>query len=266
MIACRVLGVGIAAPGLADWAAAQPILTGTTPYIAAPMPRLNPARLPANERRRASAAIRLALAVADEAAQAAGIDPAQTATVFTSSGGDIDVVHGICQALCEPAPALSPTAFHNSVHNAPAGYWSIATGATPPYTALSALDGSVAAGLIEACTQLLSEGGPILMVAYEVPMPLPLSTQRPAHEAFACALVLDRATATGTSRLELEYLDDLDQTRETTLENPALEILRRDNAAARVLPLLALLATDRPGQVTLPSNSEGWLRLRYTSC
>ncbi|OBS09417.1 beta-ketoacyl synthase chain length factor [Acidihalobacter prosperus] len=266
MIACRVLGIGIAAPGLPDWRTAQPVLAGRKPYVAAQMPRPNPTRLPANERRRASAAIRLALDVADQAARDAGIEPARTASVFTSSSGDSDVIHGICQALCAPAPALSPTAFHNSVHNAPAGYWSIATRAVPPYTALSAQDGSFAAGLIEAGTQLSCEGGPILLVAYEVPIPHPLNMQRPAREHFACALVLDRADD-GAARLTFEYAAPrTGKGGPTALGDPGLESLRRDNAAAHALPLLALLAAGRPDEVVLPSNAHGAMRARYTPC
>ena len=45
---------------------------------------------------------------------------------------------------------ISPTRFHNSVHNAAAGYWGIATGATPAANALCADDASFGAGLLEA--------------------------------------------------------------------------------------------------------------------
>ena len=52
---------------------------------------------------------------------------ARSPTVFTSSSGDGDNVHEICETLAAADRQVSPTRFHNSVHNAPAGYWSIAT-------------------------------------------------------------------------------------------------------------------------------------------
>ena len=264
MISCHILGTGVAAPGLANWGIARPILAGKSPYVATPLPRLNPTRLPANERRRANTAIRLALEVAEQVVQATDIDPAKTATVFASSGGDSNVIHAICQALCSPSPTLSPTAFHNSVHNAPAGYWSIATTSILPYTTLSALDGSIAMGLLEAVTQLLSGEGPILLVGYEVPIPFPLNEQRPAHNPFACALALSHhCSSSCQGHLEIAYDDE---GQETLLDDPALEVLRRDNATARVLPLLKLLASRCTGDVFLPLHQQRRLRLHFTPC
>ena len=43
------------------------------------------------------------------------------------------------------------------MHNAASGYWGIATGATPAANALCAYDGSFAAGLLEALTQVVIE-------------------------------------------------------------------------------------------------------------
>lgn len=264
MLSCSILGTGIASTGLPNWHDAHPVLAGNTPYVATPLPRLTPSILPANERRRANDAIRLALEVADQAVQMSGIDPAHTATVFASASGDSNVIHTICQALCAPSPTLSPTTFHNSVHNAPAGYWSIATQATSSYTAISASDGTMAMGLIEAVTQVIIEGKSVLLVSYEVPIPFPLNEQLPAHAPFACALVLGQAAAPGCQGF-LEMTFD-GEGNETSLSNPALEMLRQDNAAARALPLLSLLAMGRTGDAILPLYRNQRLRLHYTPC
>src|SRR5690606_40428753 len=69
------------------------------------------------------------------------------AAVFASSGGDYPIIDQICKALCEPERLVSPTQFHNSVHNSAAGYWSIATGSRAPSTSISAFDDTFAAGL-----------------------------------------------------------------------------------------------------------------------
>ena len=56
-------------------------------------------------------------------------DAATLATVFSASGADGHNCHALCEQLATDDRQLSPTRFHNSVHNAAAGYWSVATGA-----------------------------------------------------------------------------------------------------------------------------------------
>ena len=85
-----------------------------------------------NERRRAGTVMRLALAVAGEAAGMAGLPAAAMRNVFASANGDGAVIHALLEELARPDPQLSPTQFHNSVHNAPAGYWSIGNAAASP--------------------------------------------------------------------------------------------------------------------------------------
>jgi 3-oxoacyl-(acyl-carrier-protein) synthase len=148
-----VEGIGLRGPGLEGWAASRPILAGAVPFAAAPVILPPPALLPAAERRRAVPPVKLALAVGSEALQQAGRDPSGVATVFTSSGGDGDTVHEILRVLATAEREVSPTRFHNSVHNAPSGYWTIATGSREPSTTLCAHDASFAAGLLEAAVQ-----------------------------------------------------------------------------------------------------------------
>ena len=57
-----------------------------------------------------------------------GRDPATLPSVFTSAHGDLAVNDYMCATLATQPTAISPTRFHNSVHNAAAGYWTIATG------------------------------------------------------------------------------------------------------------------------------------------
>ncbi|MGA7965504.1 MAG: beta-ketoacyl synthase chain length factor [Gammaproteobacteria bacterium] len=247
MSALGVRGIGFAAPGLVSWPAALECLADGAPYQPEPLPRLNPAGLPANERRRLSTTMRLALTVAGEAVVAAAADPVSVLTVFASANGDGDIIHSICEELARPEPAVSPTQFHNSVHNAPAGYWSISAHAMTPYTAVSAHDGTFAAGLLEAAS-LAAAGAPVLLVVYDRPLPMPLGETRPSHDAFACALVLQAGTPADIS-LELSLEDG---GVESTLGDAELEKLRAGNPAARALPLLERLAHGTPGRVCLP--------------
>lgn len=255
-------GIGLFGPGLDGWDQAIPILAGRAPYVPGPANIPASALLPANERRRAPKTVKLALAAGAQAFAAAGRDPAATATVFTSSGGDGETIHDILLMLTEPARELSPTKFHNSVHNAAAGYWSIATGATAATTSLCAHDDSFAAGLLEACAQAAVAREAVALIAYDVPYPSPLFAVRPVGATFGTALVLAPAPSpTAFARLELALSPG---PFPSTPAPPALEELRRSTPAARALPLLAVLAAGVAGSVALDYLDDMTLQLHIT--
>ena len=236
-----VEGVGLLGPGLAGWTASRPLLTGELPYrhAAAVVPASE--LLPPVERRRTGIPVKLALAVGDEAVRSAGRDAAETATVFASSGGDGDNVHQLCETLASRDREVSPTRFHNSVHNAAAGYWSIATRARAPSTSLCCHDASFAAGLLEAAAQAQVDGAAVGLIAYDHPYPQPLAAVRAIAGSFGAALVVapgpgKRALAT----LDVEYRPE--PAAPTRMADPALEAVRAGIPAARSLPLLAALA------------------------
>ncbi len=241
-------GVGLLGPGLDSWPAARTILTGAAPYAAAPLTVAAPASLPPAERRRTGFAIRVALAVAEAAVTSAQLDPRQLAAVFSSSGADNDNCDALCKVLASDDRHISPTRFHNSVHNAAAGYWGVASGAMTPATVLCAHDASFGAGLLEALTQVVVEGWDTLLVAYDTPYPAPLHAKRPLPAAFGIALALmpDRS-AQSMAQIELELTD----AAPNTLTDPALEALRRSIPAARGLPLLQAMARGADGRVVL---------------
>ncbi len=122
-------GIGVLGPGLTGWTDTAAMLSGRKSYAAAATVLPAPTVLAAAERRRTGRVVKLALAIAFEATAQAGADPARLASVFSSSGGDGHNCHEICQVLAREGREISPTRFANSVHNAAAGYWSIATGA-----------------------------------------------------------------------------------------------------------------------------------------
>ncbi len=190
MIRAAIRGVGVWGPGLAGWPAARAVLTGAAPWQ--PDAHLPPAPmlLPPAERRRAGAAARLALTVAAEACAGAGLAAGSIPGVFATSNGDGAVVGALLETLASDAPQVSPTQFHNSVHNAAAGYWTIATGSRAPVTCLSGHDGSFAAGLLRATAEVCSAGGPVLLVVFDLPVPPPMMALRGTRFAFATALVL----------------------------------------------------------------------------
>jgi len=240
--------IGVLGPGLPDWPHAADVLAGRAPYVPERTVLPPPAGLPPIERRRTGPVVKLALAVGHEAVAASGREAATLAAVFTSSGGDGQNCNVICETLASDDRKLSPTRFHNSVHNAPAGYWSIATQAMAPSNVLCAHDGSFAAGLLDSLCQVTIDAAPSLLIAYDCEYPEPLHAMRPVSDAFAAALVLaPEASARTLARIEVELTD----APATTLASAELETLRRGNPAARVLPLLEALATQRAQSVVL---------------
>jgi hypothetical protein len=256
-----VTGIGIVGPGLADWTGARPVLAGDQPYVADTLRISPPIGLNPNERRRATLATRLALDAARQAMSAARSDAAGLATVFASADGDMGLIDAMCRDIYEHRIPPSPTVFQNSVHNAVAGYWSIAAGCRGPSTSLAAGDGTFAAGLLEAATQVACSGGSVLLVAFEVPAPQLLHPHRPFDSAFACALGFGPA-APGEDHPTLDLTLSEDEQPFTTMQDTALEAMRRGNPAARALPLLAAIAAGRPTVIRLPYWPELQLEIR----
>ena len=258
-----VRSVGLLGPGLTSWASAQSVLRGSEPYVVAKTVLPPPARLQPAERRRAGDAIKLAMAVADQAVLAAAMDPQTLATVFTSSSGEGTNCHVICETLASDNRLISPTRFANSVHNAPSGYWHIAVASRAPSTSLCAFDGSFAAGLIEAASQCLTTQAPVLLVGSDTPYPEPLHTMRPLADSFGMAMVLTPqagdasleapaapASLASLASLEITLVDSL-ETPSSVCTEPLLEFLRAHTPAAHALPLLQALARGAPGRTTL---------------
>jgi hypothetical protein len=246
-----VEGIGLYAPGLVGWEQSVAVLAGRAPYVPAPPPRLAPALLAPDVRRRTTDHIRLAVEVAGEAVRQAQCDAAALASVFASSESDGAITHNICEEVARPTPEVSPTRFHNSVNNAPAGYWCMAVGSQQPSTSIAAFDGTFAAGLLEACAQVLTEGLSIILVAHDTPLPEPLNSVRPMGASFGTALVLTaEPTARSLGRLSLTL--PAENAGESVLSDPALEALRRANPVARALPLLTALARQQRTRIALP--------------
>ncbi len=255
--------VGLSGPGLIDWQAAIPALRGEQAYEAASMGKPDVKHLPPRDRRRFTLAIALAVTTAMKAITLEGKD--KIPAVFACSGGDTDVIAKLCSALMLPGHPVSPQQFVNSVHNAPAGYWSIAEQNSAPTTSLSAYDASFAAGLLEAAVQINAGRSRVLLIAYDIPAPQPIWPFRPLVAPFATALLLSASNrhAGALARLDLGLGRGL---IETALAAPALEELRLGNPAARSLPLLEALACRQTAELVLPYLSPQQLGVRVGPC
>ncbi|MBI4999058.1 MAG: beta-ketoacyl synthase chain length factor [Rhodocyclales bacterium] len=256
-------GIGFLAPGLPVWPAAAEVLAGRVAYESAPTVLAPPALLPPAERRRASRLVKAALGVGLEAVNHAGADAATLATVFCSSSGDGHNCHAICETLASDDRAVSPTRFHNSVHNAAAGYWGIATGAMAPSQVLCAYDAGFAAGLLEASVQVVTAGTPILLVCYDAEYPEPIHAKRPVPDAGGVALLLAPARGPRTrAALKVSHGDTPPQ----AMADAALEKLRTDIPAMRALPLLHLIARGATGAASLEYLAPLQLQVEVTPC
>ncbi len=258
-----VRGIGLTGPGLSGWEASRDILAGRAPYRHAPTVVPAVEWLPAAERRRTGTPVKLALGAGSEALAGAGCDPAATPTVFASSSGDCDNVHAIFETLATAQREVSPTRFHNSVHNAAAGYWSIATRSRESSTSLSCHDASFAAGLLESAAQAAGAGTPIALVAYDHPYPEPLNSARPVADCFGVALVLGREPDKG-ALAALDVTFEPESREATRMEGAALEAVRGGTPAARSLPLLAAIARGTGADIVLEYLPESHLRVVLT--
>ena len=245
-------GIGMIGPGFDNWEQGRDLLVGRTPVVAAKTRVPAAAALPAAERRRAGLAVKAALAVGHQALAATGLSPVDLPTVFASSGGDSVNCHEICAALASSDRMISPTRFHNSVHNAPSGYWSIASGAMATSSVVCAYDGSFAAGLLEAITQAVTQSRPVLLLAYDTDYPEPLFASRPIPDTLGVALLVSpQAGPHSLGRLTLACNAAFTVEAAHTLADPALERIRAGFPAARSLALLRTLALRQQQQVVI---------------
>ncbi|NHO57039.1 hypothetical protein GOB86_08195 [Acetobacter lambici] len=257
-------GVSVWGPGLSGWSHAARVLRGQESWEPAPVQVPPAACLPANERRRCGPLTRLAIALADEACAQAEVRLEDVRGVFASSNGDGAVVDGILSALTTPGGEVSPTQFHNSVHNAAAGYWTIGHAILSPVVALGSYDWSFAQGLLKAAAECVVENAPVLFVAYDLPIPGPIGKVRVTRNTFGCAFVLlPQAGQNAICTLDITHTAKTMTYDEVS--SPQLAELARTNPAAGGLALLQRIASVQAGAVHLASQP-GTIRVEVLPC
>lgn len=210
--------------------------------------------IPAGMRRRTSLTTRMAITAATLACNQANSDAQNLASVFASLGGEIQVTDALCRLLPDENELLSPTQFHNSVHNTTAGYWSILNKCQAPTTAIAAADDTFAMGLIEVWTQLQQQGsGERLLVCYDELWPQYLAPPI-GQSAFACAFVLSTEVEQSLGAITMPQVSQLKQ--------QGMEVdwvkLTESAPAAAVIPLLIALENKQMGLVPLNIKAPIW--------
>jgi hypothetical protein len=204
----------------------------------------------------------IACEAAGQACAMAGRDPSKLACVFTSTHGDLAITDAMCATLAADPRELSPTRFHNSVHNAPAGYWTVAAHCHSAATAISAAEGSFAAGLLEAAIEVHADNQSVLLSAYDIAARGPLAEVAPSTLPFALAFVLSPTRGPHSlARLSLQTVQ-----RPTTANKapPSLAPLAGNPMAAQSMPLLVALGRRETAHVIIASGSETALRIEVT--
>ena len=247
-----VQGIGVWAPRLPSWQSMREVIRREAPLSESAAKRPTGALLPANERRRAPDTVLLALEVAAAACANAQLDPKILPSIFASTHGDLAVCDSMCTTLAASPELVSPIKFHNSVHNAAVGYWTIATGAIEASTALSASNETFAEGLLEAAVYAASEQRPVLLVAYDIQVVGGLASVTKSDGLFGIAIVLapeaDEHTKCG---LDIELVDLSTSTVTEAATSPA-ETAVSGNALARMLPVLERIALGDTRPLVLP--------------
>ena len=256
--------IGIVAPGIDNWSACREVLTKKTKHQPLPIPKFSPEALPVNERRRITPTIRLALQAATEAINNSSLAAERIATVFATSNGDLEISSRICNALTMPERPVSPTDFHNSVHNAPSGYWSIGSHCHLPSSSLSAGIASFSAGLLETITQVLNESHPVMLVSYDKPPPDIFTNDKTVTAPFSVALVITpQKTDNCLAKLKVRATD---QQEPSGLSIESLEDIRRGNPEGQALLLLDLAARQSIAHCLLPYHDDSSLLVDYLPC
>ncbi len=198
--------------------------------------------LPKALRRRAAMTTRMAVTAAKHACERANEDPAKLTSVFASVGGEIQVTDALCRTLPDTSEPLSPTQFHNSVHNTTAGYWSILNQCRAATTAIAGSQDTFAMGLLESWSQLQQNEGVILLVCYDELWPQYL--QAPLGRAqFASAWVLALTPTSGNDPvISLPQLAPCSEKYSMELSEYMLEA-----PAASAIPLLGAIHDARSG-------------------
>ncbi len=256
-------GIGLIGPGLNDWASGRQILAGQQPYQSAKTVIPTPELLPAAERRRASDIVKLTLATSLQAIVEAGLQDENLPSVFSFSNGDGLNCHTICEMLASDDREISPTRFHNSVHNATAGYWSIATKTMATSSVLCAYDASFGAGLLDALTQVTVDGTRCILMASDTPYPEPMFSKRPIPDNCGIALVIaPQQSEKSIAQIQVSLTHD----EAFKFTDAVLETLRIAIPSARGLPLLQLIAKGQANSVVLDYLDDLRLMVEVQSC
>ena len=256
-----VEAVSFWATRLPGWDIASGVMRGERTAAETNSPRPAPMLLAPTERRRAPDTVAVALEVAARVCEAAGRAPSDLPSVFASTHGDLAIIDYTCSTLASTPTLISPIKFHNSVHNAAAGYWSIGTGSLAPYTAISAYEYTFGVGLLETATQALCENRPVLYVAYDIEAKGPMAAMAPSRGLLGVGLIV-APSALGRGR-NLILSTESTAAKPTPARSSAAALVA-GNALAPCLPFLEAMALPDPRTLQLALGRQAALNVQVS--
>lgn len=248
---CALTGIGAWGPGFNDWPSLRALLLQSTPQdestfvTSSPKPEV----IPANERRRAPLPVKAAVDVSWQALQESGIASSEVACVFGSGLGDTEITDYMCRVLTTAEKQLSPTKFHNSVHNAAAGYWTISTHCMKSANSIAAYHMTAGLAVLEAMTQCILHNEPVLITLFDTAAHDAYRQIFDCEHSFAAALLITPIGYAGTTPLaELTLTQESALTTQPEWPSDTLNALYQGNPAAKILSLLAVIAQFETGK------------------
>jgi hypothetical protein len=237
-----VRGIGLWTPGFSNpeaWCRGQSdseVTKADAPILEGPL------------RRRASALTRISVDVFGQATRAAGVDIHSIPTIWATAHGEHATAIKLLEMMIRGEGKVSPTQFHNSVHNTPSAYASISCGNASASSTLTGGPELVSSALLEAFCHLDTGTQEIVVVLGDEPLHAPFDrADMPAPLAVAfCLSVHDRDAGEGEhagvvlSNLRREELTD-------TQPDKRLGGLY----VSAGLPLLEHIVARRPGVIPL---------------
>lgn len=248
------------APTLPGWDIARAAFNGTGAPVDPPARRPAPQVLAPAERRRAPDTVALALEVAAQAVAASGREAKDLPCVFASAHGDLGINDYMCGTLAADPTMLSPIKFHNSVHNAAVGYWTIGTGCMEASNSVSAFEATFASALLEAAAQCAADDQAVLLVGYDMPAVGALASVTTSRGLLAAALVIAPARTERTVAA-FDWSLATGPSMPAAPRSEAAQALSA-NAIADALPLFEALAGGRSETVSMPLSAQLSLQLQ----
>ncbi len=248
------------APTLPGWDVARAAFTGTGAPVDPPAKRPAPQVLAPAERRRAPDTVALALEVASNAIAASGRDAKELPCIFASAHGDLGINDYMCGVLASDPTVLSPIKFHNSVHNAAVGYWTIGVGCMAASNSIAAYETTFASALLEAAAQCAADDQPLLLVGYDMPAVGALASVTTSRGLLAVALVI-APQRTERTVAAFDWSLAAGASQPIAPRSEAAQALST-NAMADALPLFESLAAGHSETLAMPLSARLSLQLQ----
>jgi Beta-ketoacyl synthase, N-terminal domain len=248
ILSCNLLSCGAWGSNFENWRELSELFNGKRAdgkASSGPKPEI----IPANERRRAPLPVRLAVETSWQATRMAAMDPKELSCIFVSGIGDTQLTDYMCKELMTDSKQLSPTKFHNSVHNAAAGYWTISTGCERAANSVAAFQESVPMALMEAMVQCNLEAVPLLITFYDAPIADVLTDILGKGSAFSVSLIIapdqnsySKESGYKRQQITIKILPEVADWPELATSQPLVQELYTSSPAGRILSLLEKLS------------------------